>query len=335
MKCFVTGATGFIGSNLVHELIAQGHSVKALVRPKSNLTAIKGTEIETVAGDVADRPALAAAMKGCDWCFHVAASYHLWLPTYESMYATNVDGTRNVLEAAHKAECSRIIYTSTVGCLGLVEQRNGEIAVADEMTPLLPTQMNGHYKRSKFKAEVVAFELLDKGLPIVIVNPGAPMGPRDVRPTPTGRLVLDFLNHALPAYLDAGFNVVHVDDVVRGHILAAEKGRIGERYILGHAKGNWTLKQCLDALSEITGLPVSRVKLPYPIALSAAYLDEGISWLSGRPPKAPLAGVRMAQRKMFFSPQKAITELGIPQTDPKQALVDAVEWFRTNGYVRD
>lgn len=334
MKCFVTGATGFIGSNLVHELLAQGHEVKALIRPNSDPCGLRGADVETVTGDIGDRPGLAAAMRGYDWCFHTAASYHFWLPSYDTMYATNVDGTRNVLEAAHKADCSRIVYTSTVGCLGLPVQTNGSIVLADETTPVTPAQMNGHYKRSKFKAEVVAFELLDKGLPIVIVNPSAPIGPRDSKPTPTGRLVLDFLNHALPAYLDTGFNIIHVRDVARGHILAAEKGRIGERYLLGNAEGNWTLKQVLDALSEITTHPTPRMKLPYSVALTAAYLDEGISWLSGRPPKAPLAGVRMARRKMFFDPAKAVTELGLPQTDPKQALVDAVEWFRSNDYVR-
>ncbi len=334
MKCFVTGATGFIGSNLVHELVAQGHEVKALIRPNSNLRGLQGADVETVRGNIGDRPALVAAIKGCDWCFHVAASYHFWLPRYDSMYATNVDGTRNVLEAAHKAGCSRIVYTSTVGCIGLPVQTNGEAVLANETTPLMANQFNGHYKRSKFKAEVVAFELLDKGLPVVIVNPSVPIGPRDVKPTPTGRLVLDFLNHALPAYLDTGFNIVHVRDVVRGHILAAEKGRIGERYLLGNSAGNWTLKQFLDALSEITEQPTPRMKLPYSVALTAAYLDEGISWLSGRPPKAPLAGVRMARRKMYFDPAKAVTELGLPQSDPRQALVDAVEWFRANDYVR-
>ena len=189
-------------------------------------------------------------------------------------------------------------------------------------------------KPVKVKAEIVAFELLDKGLPIVIVNPSAPIGPRDSKPTPTGRLVLDFLNHALPAYLDTGFNIIHVRDVARGHILAAEKGRIGERYLLGNADGNWTLKQVLDVLSDITTHPTPRMKLPYSVALTAAYLDEGISWLSGRPPKAPLAGVRMARRKMFFDPAKAVKELGLPQSDPKQALLDAVEWFRSNDYVK-
>ncbi|HAV61291.1 MAG TPA: NAD-dependent dehydratase [Verrucomicrobiales bacterium] len=333
MKCFVTGASGFIGANLVHELVARGHSVKALLRPKSDVRGLKGVDFERVSGDVGDRPALAAAMKGCDWCFHVAASYHLWLPDYAPMYAANVDGTRNVLEAAHKAGCSRIVYTSTVGCIGLPVERNGECRPTDESATVTAEQMSNHYKLSKFRAEVVAFELANKGLPIVVVNPSAPVGPRDVKPTPTGKVIVDFLNRALPAYLDTGLNWVHVRDVAIGHLLAAEKGRIGERYILGSADGNWTMKQALDTLAEITGLPAPRFQVPYAVALAAAYVDEGIAWLSGKPPKAPLAGVRMAKYKMWFDPAKAIRELGLPQTPPRQALADAVEWFRANGHV--
>lgn len=333
MKCFVTGASGFVGSNLVHELLEQGHRVKALVRADSNLLGIKGADVELVRGDVGDRPGLTAAMRGCDWCFHVAASYHLWLPDYAPMYAANVEGTRNVLEAAHKAGCSRIIYTSTVGCVGLPATQNGNLTGSDESMAVNPRQMNGHYKRSKLQAEVVAYELFDKGIPIVVVNPCAPIGPRDVKPTPTGRVILDFLNHKMPAYLDTGFNLVHVRDVARGHILAAEAGKLGERYILGHAEGNWTLKQCLDKVAELADLPAPRIKLPYPMALAAAYVDEGIAWMSGRPPKVPLAGVQMARNKMFFNPAKAVRELNIPQTPPEEGLRDAVNWFLENGYV--
>jgi dihydroflavonol-4-reductase len=334
MKCFVTGASGFIGANLVHELVARGHTVKALIRPAADVRGLAGAEFQTAPGDIGDRPALAAAMRGCDWCFHVAASYHLWLPDYAPMYAANVDGTRNVLEAAHKAGCSRIVYTSTVGCIGLPQERDGEIQPTDETTPVTAAQMSNHYKLSKFKAEVVAFELVDKGLPVVIVNPSAPVGPRDVKPTPTGKVIVDFLNRALPAYLDTGLNWVHVRDVAIGHILAAEKGRIGEKYILGHAEGNWTMKQALDVLAEITGMQAPRFQVPYLVALAAAYADEGIAWLSTKPPKAPLAGVRMAKYKMWFNPAKAISELGLPQTPPRQALADAVEWFQQNGYVQ-
>lgn len=334
MKCFVTGASGFIGANLVHELNARGHSVKALLRPNADLRGLTGAEFERVAGDVSDKAALAAAMRGCDWCFHVAASYHLWLRDYAPMYAANVAGTRHVLEAAAEAGCARIVYTSTVGCIGLPRAVNGGVKPTDESTPVAESQMSNHYKLSKWRAELVACELAAKGLPIVIVNPSAPVGPRDVKPTPTGKVIVDFLNREMPAYLDTGLNWVHVRDVAVGHILAAERGRVGERYILGHAEGNWTMKQALDVLEEITHLPAPKFRVPYPVALTAAHVDEMISNFSGKPPKAPLAGVRMAKYKMFFDPAKAVRELGLPQTPPKQALADAVEWFRKHGYVK-
>jgi dihydroflavonol-4-reductase len=334
MKCFVTGASGFIGANLVHELIARGHQVKALLRPGSDLRGLTGAEFERVTGDVSDREKLNAAMRGCDCCFHVAASYHLWLRDYAPMYAANVEGTRNVIEAAAQAGCGRIVYTSTVGCIGLPPAVNGQVSPTDETAPVSETQMSNHYKRSKWQAECVAIELARKGLPIIIVNPTAPVGPRDVKPTPTGQVIVDFLNRAMPAYLDTGLNWVHVRDVAIGHILAAERGRIGERYILGHPQGNWTMREAFAVLEEITGIRAPRMQIPYWVALSAAYVNEEMSAITGQPPKAPLAGVRMAKYKMFFNPAKAIRELGLPQTPPKQALTDAVEWFRTNGYVK-
>ena len=334
MTCFVTGASGFIGANLVHELCARGHRVKALLRPNADIRGLAGAEVERVPGDVADRELLTKAMRGCDWCFHVAASYHLWLPDYAPMYAANVDGTRNVLEAAVAAGCSRIVYTSTVGCIGLPRAVNGVVTPTDEATPVSEAQMSNHYKLSKWKAEVVARELAAKGAPVVIVNPSAPIGPRDVKPTPTGKVIVDFLNRAMPAFLDTGLNWVHVRDVAIGHILAAEKGRIGERYILGHADGNWTMKEAFAVLAELTGVPAPKMRIPYVVAWTAAQVDEQISKLTGKPPKAPIAGVRMAKYKMFFSPAKAMHELGLPQTTPRQALADAVEWFRANGYVK-
>jgi dihydroflavonol-4-reductase len=334
MNCLVTGATGFIGANLAHELVARGHRVKALVRHTSNLLGLSGVDCERIPADVLDRAGVAHALRGCDWCFHVAASYHLWLPDYAPMYAANVDGTRNVLEAATTAGCSRIVYTSTVGCIGLPKEVNGIIVPTDESAPVSQAQMSNHYKLSKWQAEQAAREWAAKGAPVVIVNPSAPVGPRDVKPTPTGKVILDFLNRQMPAYIDTGLNWVHVRDVAIGHILAAEMGRVGERYILGHTEGNWTMKQALDVLAEITGLPAPRFRVPYPVALAAAHLDEMISRFTGKPPKAPLAGVRMARHKMFFNPAKAVRELGLPQTPPKQALADAVEWFRANGYVK-
>lgn len=334
MKCFVTGASGFIGANLVHELVARGHSVKALVRHNSDLRGTAGIDFERVTGDVQDRALLEKEMHGCDWCFHVAASYHLWLRDYKPMYAANVEGTRNVIEAAASAGCSRIVYTSTVGCIGLPQEKNGEVIPTDEATPVSATQMSNHYKLSKWQAEEVARGLAKKNLPVVIVNPSAPVGPRDVKPTPTGQVIVDFLNRKMPAYLDTGLNWVHVRDVAVGHILAAQKGRIGERYILGNAEGNWTMKRALDTLQEITSLPAPRFQIPHFVALAAAHVDESISRFTGKAPKAPLAGVRMAKYKMWFNPAKAIKELGIPQTPPKQALADAVAWFRENGYVK-
>jgi len=335
MNCFVTGASGFVGANLVHELLVRGHRVKALLRGKSDLLGLAGAEFERVAGDVTDRKKLKTAMQGCDWCFHVAASYHLWLPDYAPMYAANVEGTRNVIEAAAAAGCSRIVYTSTVGCIGLPKSdTDGKLVPTDETAPVSEAQMSNHYKRSKWQAEQVAIKLARKGLPVVIVNPSAPVGPRDVKPTPTGQVIVDFLNRAMPAYLDTGLNWVHVRDVAVGHILAAEKGRVGERYILGHAGGNWTMREAFAVLEQITGVSAPRTRIPYAVALTAAYVNEAMSALTGKPPKAPLAGVRMAKHKMFFNPAKAIRELGLPQTPPKQALADAVEWFRANGYVK-
>ncbi len=334
MKCFVTGGSGFIGANLIHELVARGHHVRALLRPGSDVRGLAGATYESVEGDLGDRAALAGGLRGCDWCFHVAASYHLWLPDYAPMYAANVAGTRNVIEVAGEAGCSRIVYTSTVGCIGLPKVVDGVLTPTDESAPVFESQMSNHYKLSKWKAEVVARELAGKGLPVVIVNPSAPIGPRDVKPTPTGKVIVDFLNRKMPAYLDTGLNWAHVRDVAVGHILAAEKGRLGERYILGNAEGNWTMKDAFAVLAEITGLPAPRFQVPYAVALAAAYVDETISRFTGKSPKAPVGGVRMAKYKMFFNPAKAIRELGLPQTPSKQALADAVEWFRAHGYVK-
>jgi dihydroflavonol-4-reductase len=334
VKCFVTGASGFIGANLVQELVARGHQVKALLRPAADLRGLAGADFERIPGDVSDRGRLLTAMRGCDWCFHVAASYHLWLKDYGPMYAANVQGTRNVIEAAAKAGCSRIIYTSTVGCIALPRAINGSVTPTDETTAVCGTQMSNHYKKSKWEAELVARELAKQGFPVVIVNPSAPIGSRDVKPTPTGQIIVDFLNRAMPAYLDTGLNFVHVRDVALGHILAAEKGRIGERYILGNAEGNWTMKEAFAVLEQLTGVRAPRTRIPYWVALTAAHFDESLSRVTAKPPKAPLAGVRMARYKMFFNPAKAIHELGLPQTPPRQALSDAVDWFRNNGYVK-
>jgi dihydroflavonol-4-reductase len=334
MNCFVTGASGFIGSNLVHELAARGHRVKALLRPNADVRALAGVEYQRATGDVSNRELLKREIEGCDWCFHVAASYQLWLRHYAPMYATNVEGTRNVIAAAAAVGCSRIIYTSTVGCIALPKTVKGKVFPADETDPVSEVQMGNHYKRSKWQAECVAMDLAMKGLPVIIVNPSGPIGPRDVKPTPTGQLIVDFLNRKMPAYIDTGLNWVHVRDVAVGHVLAAEKGRLGERYILGNADGNWTLEETFDALAEISGVPAPKMKLPRWLALAAGYFSEGIAGVTGRPPRVPLAGVRMAKYRMWFNPNRAIRVLGLPQTPVKQAFADAVAWFCANGYVR-
>ena len=297
MKCFVTGASGFIGANLVHELVANRHRVRALLRPGSDLRGLQGVEFERVEGDLSDRARLAQAMEGCDWCFHVAASYHLWLRDYGPMYEANVQGTRNVIEAAAQAGCMRIVYTSTVGCIGLPVPFEGRVTPSDESTPVREDQMSNHYKRSKWQAEQIATTLARRGMPVIIVNPSTPVGPRDVKPTPTGQI-------------------------------------IGQRYILGHAEGNWTMKQALDVLAKVSGVAAPEWRIPYKFALIAAHMDEALSRLTRRPPRAPLAGVRMAKHKMYFNPAKAIRELHLPQTPPEEALADAVKWFRANGYVK-
>jgi dihydroflavonol-4-reductase len=334
MNCFVTGASGFIGSHLVRELLARKHRVKALVRPGGDQRGLAGAEVELVSGDVSDPKLLRREMDGCEWCFHCAASYHLWLPDYKPMYATNVEGTFNVIEAAKHAGCGRIVHTSTVGCIGLPKEINGEIVPSTEADTVDDKGLTNDYKRSKWEAEMIAAKFAREGLPVIIVNPSAPVGPGDLKPTPTGQIIVDFLNRKLPAYLETGLNWVHVRDVAIGHILAAEKGLIGQRYILGNKLGNWTMEQTLAVLEEITGIPAPKMKIPHWVAMAAAHVNEGTSFFTRKPPKAPLAGVRMAKYKMWFNPAKAVRELGLPQTPPKQAFAEAVEWFSANGYVR-
>lgn len=324
MKCFVTGGSGFIGANLVHELNRRGHEVRCLLRPGTDLTGLRGAEFKTVPGDLSDTFRLRREMAGCDWCFHLAASYHLWLPDYRPMYRTSVAGTRAVLEAAVAAGCRRIVHTSTVGCMGLAPDDQP----GDEDTPVSAADIDNHYKRSKWPGEQVAREFARNGAPVVIVNPSAPVGPRDRRPTPTGQIVLDHLNRRMPAYLDTGLNWVHVADVAAGHVLAAERGRIGERYVLGNDAGNLSLKDAFSLLAEITGLPAPRLRLPFAAAWLAGAVNEAFAKLADRPPRVPLAGVRMARHMMYFRCRKAVTELGLPQTPVSQALAEAVAWFR-------
>ncbi len=328
MKVFVTGATGFIGASLVRELLKDGYGVRALARANSDRRNLRGLDVEICEGDLRDRASLEAGIKGCDMLFHAAADYRLWTRTPAVMYEINVQGTRNVLEAALNRRVSRVVYTSSVGTLG--NPGNGE--PGNETTPVAFADMVGHYKKSKFLAERAAEEFLVKGLPLVIVNPSTPVGMLDIKPTPTGKIIVDFLNRKMPAYLDTGLNIIDVEDCARGHVLAATRGRVGEKYILGNE--NLTLKRIFAMLEELTGLAAPRVRLPYTPILAAAYVNEAISRLTGKEPLIPLAGVLMARKFMFFDSTKAVAELGLPQRPAIEALGRAVAWFRANGYVK-
>jgi dihydroflavonol-4-reductase len=327
-KVFITGATGFIGASLARELVESGCEVRALVRPGSDRRNLAGLDIEFWEGDLRDGNSLDSGLAGCDTLFHAAADYRLWTRDPESMYAINVEGTRSILQAALKRNLAKVVYTSSVGTLG----NPGNGTPGSEETPVSFDDMVGHYKKSKFLAEQVAESFVAQGLPLVIVNPSTPVGPRDIKPTPTGKIIVDFLNRKMPAYLDTGLNLIDVQDCAKGHILAASHGRIGEKYILGNE--NLTLKDIFTLLEEISGLPAPRVKLPYTPILLAAYINEGISKLTRREPLIPLAGVQMAGKLMFFDSTKAIQELGLPQHPVKKALESAVLWFRDEGYAR-
>ena len=324
---FVTGANGFIGSRIVRRLLDRGESVRVLARPGANLSALDGLSYDLVKGDILSKESLAKAVSGCRRIYHAAALYKLWLRDPEVIYRTNVNGTRNVIEAGLKAGVERIVYTSSSATVGLVKGGAG-----NEDTPVSLNDMVGHYKRSKFLAEEEARTFAAQGVPVVIVNPTYPVGEGDIKPTPTGQMIVDFLKGKMPAYLDTGLNVVDVDDVAEGHILAAEKGQVGRRYIVGNT--NMTLKEILYLLADITGLPKPCCRLPYYPILGIAYLDAGLSLLiPGREPRVPPDGVKMARQRMFFDASRAVKELGMPQTPPRIALEKAVKWFRSHGYV--
>lgn len=328
MNALVTGGTGFVGANVVRALLADGRSVRVLVRRGSNRRALAGLPVELCEGDLGDRASLTRAVAGVETVFHVAADYRLWAPDPSVLYRANVDGTREVLEAAGDAGVTRIVYTSTVGALGI--PKDGTPGTED--TPVSLGDMVGPYKASKFLAEQVSIDLARKGLPVVIVNPSAPVGPWDVKPTPTGQMIVDFLAGRMFATMDTGLNLVHVRDVARGHLLAAERGRIGEKYILGNVDLSLTEIGCL--LAEISGRRAPWLRVPYALAWCGAACMEGFARVSGTAPKVPLTSVRMARKKMYFSPAKAVRELGLPQTDVRVALREAAEWFCEHGYVR-
>lgn len=326
MHVFITGATGFIGASIARELLADGHNVRALVRNSSTTGNLEGLAVTPLQGDLHDRQQLARQMEGCDWVFHVAADYRLWCPDPRAMYHANVDGTRTVLAAAQDAGVKRVVYTSSVGTLG----NPGDGTPGTETTPVTLADMVGDYKKSKFLAEREAEKFVDKGLDLIIVNPSTPVGPYDIKPTPTGKIIVDFLNRKMPAYLDTGLNLIAVEDCARGHILAAEKGRTGEKYILGNR--DLTLREIFSQLEQLTGLSAPRVRLPYTPILLAAYMNEALARLTGKEPLIPLAGVQMARKFMFFDASKAVRELGLPQTPVEQALKRAIDWFRAHGY---
>ncbi len=327
MKVFVTGATGFVGSHVASALAAQGAELRLLLRPGSRTQNIDGLRAERFAGDLRTPELLRPGMEGCELVFHVAADYRLWIPRPEEMYRTNVEGTRGLLQAAREAGVRRVVYTSSVATMGF--RSDGQ--PVDEDAPVTLDDMVGHYKRTKFMAEQVAIAAARAGQDVVIVNPTTPVGEQDLRPTPSGRIVVDFLRRKFPAYVDTGLNLVDVAEVARGHVAAAEKARPGERYILGGE--NLTLKQFLDKLASITGLPSPRVRVPQAAALAFAVVDTvwtGV--LMGREPRASLDAVRMSHKKMFVSSARAQRELGWRMVPVEDALRRAVEWFRAHGY---
>jgi dihydroflavonol-4-reductase len=328
MLAFVTGATGFVGSHVARVLAENGADLRLLVRPSSDLRNIEGLPGDRVTGDLRDAASIEKAMSGCDVVFHVAADYRLWVRDSDQMYQSNVEGTRAMLDAARKNRVRRVVYTSSVATMGFTADGHS----ADENSPVSLDKMIGHYKRSKYMAEEVAIAAGRSGLDVVIVNPSTPVGERDIKPTPTGRIILDFLKKKFPAYVDTGLNLVDVTECARGHIAALEKGRSGERYILGGE--NLTLKQILDKLAAITGLPSPTIKVPYIVALATGVVDEMITGrVLGGEPRATIDAVRMGRKKMFVSSAKAERELGWKPSPVDSALRRAVDWFNSNGYV--
>lgn len=327
LNILVTGATGFVGANVVRVLLEKGHNVKALVRPTSNRRNIEGLPIEVCIGDLQDAKSVSKAVAGAEQVYHVGAEYNFWSLDPGAMYKSNILGTSNILEAALKHKVKKVVYTSTVGAIGLAD----EPQPCNEVTPMDPDQLTSHYKRSKFEAEKVALSYVSRGVPLVVVNPSAPLGPWDQKPTPTGKIIVDFMQGKMPAYLDTGLNLIHVHDVAIGHVLAAERGKIGERYILGNQ--NMTLGEILGLLAKITGRQSPRFKIPYQVAWAAGLVSTKVSdWITKSPPLVAFEAVKMAKRYMYFDSSKAIRELGLPQTPVERALKDAVEWFSQNRY---
>jgi dihydroflavonol-4-reductase len=327
MKVFLTGSTGFVGSHVARAYIAGGAELRLLTRTTSKLAAIEGMAAEVVVGDLRQPEALRTALRGCDALVHVAADYRLWVRDPKEMYAANVDGTRELLRIAREESVAKVVYTSSVATMGF----KADASIVDESTPVKLTDMIGAYKRSKFMAEQEAIAAAQAGQHVMILNPTTPIGPGDAKPTPTGRIVVDFLNRRFPAYVDTGLNLVDVSEVARMHLVALEKGTPGERYILGGE--NLTLKQILDRMSAITGLPSPTLKVPHAVALTFAFFDEAIMGrLLGKEPRATVEAVRMGRKYMFASSAKAERELGFRVLPVYNAMRAAIEWFVAHGY---
>ena len=328
MKAFVTGATGFVGSHVARLLAEQEADLRLLVRPTSKLDNIRDLPAEHVTGDLRDPASLKSAMSGCDYVFHVAADYRLWAPDPREMYASNVEGTRAIIQAAQEAGIKRVVYCSSVATMGFTDQA----IPVKESDPVAIADMIGHYKRSKFMAEQVALEAGNSGANVVVVNPPTPIAEGDIKPTPTGRIILDFLKRKFPAYVDTGLNLADVHEVARGHILAMERAKPGERYILGGE--DLTLKQLLDKLAALTGLPSPTTKVPHSVAYAFACFDELFTGrLLGKEPRATREAVKMGRKKMFASSEKAVRDLGYKVVPVEPALQRAIDWFRANKYV--
>jgi dihydroflavonol-4-reductase len=327
MKAFVTGGNGFVGSAVVRKLLAEGHEVRCLVRPSGNTRMLEGLPVECISGDLGDTSLLQKAISGCNWVFHVAALYAYWGYSWGDFYKSNVQGTRNLLDAAAMSGVKRIVHTSSIASLGI--PADGTPGTED--TPVTIRDMLSDYKRSKFLAEQVVREFVQQGVPVVVVNPAAPVGVGDYKPTQTGKMILDFLNGKMPAYVDTGLTIVDVDDVANGHLLAMQKGTVGDRYILGG--DNLSLKQVLDLLSELSSRPEVRARIPRAVALAWAYVDTTLARIfPDHIPAATPAAVRVSSKKEYFSSAKAIRDLGYAFIPAHDALRKAVEWYRANGY---